>query len=472
MNEKLEKLKNELSGKNVTVIGIGVSNTPVIDFLLSCGAFVTARDKKNEDELGDVAKSLKDKGVKLVLGEKYLENIEAELILKTPGIRFDEPNIQKAVKNGAVLSSEMELFFETCPSKIFAVTGSDGKTTTTTLISEMLKAEAALRRSEAKVFLGGNIGKPLLPEIESIGCGDFCVLELSSFQLHTMKKSPDVAIITNISPNHLNWHTDMDEYIEAKRNIGKYQNENGRIVLNADNDITASMINSQKGKVSVFSTSKEPKFECAERCAFLRGDDLIVKDGDGEHFILSEKDIKLPGIHNVQNYMAAILALWGYVSQSAILKVAKEFGGVEHRLEFVREKGEVKYYNSSIDTSPTRTAAALNSFDRRVIVICGGYDKHIPFEPLADVLISKAKSVILTGATAQKIEDTVLAHPDFDLKKLPIYREKEFKDAVTTASKIAQKGDIVILSPACASFDAFENFAARGRFFKTLVNEL
>ena len=473
MKITLEQLKERFCKKTVSVIGIGVSNTPLIDFLLDMGAFVVARDKKDEQALGDLATALRAKNVKLVLGERYLDDIHEDFILKTPGIRFDTPQIAEAVKRGAVLSSEMELFFEVCPCKIVAVTGSDGKTTTTTLISEILKEEFRRTGSKSKVFLGGNIGKPLLADTPQMSSQDVAVLELSSFQLQTMRQSPDIAVVTNITPNHLNFHVDMQEYIDAKTNIFAYQKSSDRIVLNADNSVTAGFIGHTPGKSCCFSTALTleslPK---TELCAYLDKDVLTVSDENGSHAIMSRDEIRLPGIHNVQNYMAAILALWGEVSVDSVRTVAREFGGVEHRLELVREKDGVRYFNSSIDTSPTRTAAALRSFSERPIVICGGYDKHIPFEPLAEVLIERARAVVLTGATAQKIGDAIMNNPNFDFKKLPLYFEKEFHEAVKTASKIAHKGDVVILSPACASFDAFENFAARGRFFKSLVMEL
>ena len=444
------------SFENVTcaVLGIGISNTPLIKYLLANGAKVTARDKKKFEDLPAEIRALSD--VKFVCGDDYLENITEEVIFRAPGIRFDKPQIAAAVANGSVLTSEMQLFFELCPAKIIGITGSDGKTTTTTLTYKALAAQYG----EDKVFLGGNIGAPLLPKLPEMDENSFAVVELSSFQLHTMTRSPSVSVITNLSPNHLDYHTDMAEYIDAKKNIYRHQSPGSRLIVNASNEITAACVGDENEGC-----------ECRTFCGdfVYEKDGVIYKNGAA---VLSTDDILLPGHHNVENYMAVIAALDGIVEDDVIRQLAKTFGGVEHRCELVREKDGVRYYNSSIDSSPTRTTAALSSFKEKVIIICGGYDKQIPFEPLAIPLCEHAKKVVLTGATAEKIKSALLSEAAGRSDIPEIVMEPCFDDAVRTASALATSGDTVILSPACASFDAFKNFEERGKRFKNIVNNL
>lgn len=451
--DKITSYKNSIKGKTVSVCGIGISNLPLIDFLLSAGAEITARDMKERASFGPIADELEKKGVKLICGESYLDNIDDEIIFRSPGMRYDKPGFTEAVKRGAVLTSEMQVFFDLCPCTKIGITGSDGKTTTTTLISEILKA------SGKTVWLGGNIGKPLLPDVDKMKPSDFAVIELSSFQLHTMTSSPEIAVVTNISPNHLDYHTDYSEYIDAKKNI--YRNSEGtRLVTNAENCITIGMADEATGEVTLFSSKKES--DICERDGVI-----YVKDTP----IIETKDIILPGRHNVENYMAAIGATYEFTSAEAVKQVATTFKGVEHRLEFVTEKNGVKYYNGSIDSTPTRTIAALSAFtESNLVVICGGYDKNLDYAPLAPALAGKAKYVILTGGCAQKIKtaltnDSIFTNSDTKIKECP-----DFEEAVLLASKCAETGDIVLLSPAAASFDRFKNFEVRGRFFKDIVN--
>ena len=451
----------KLNGKKIAVCGIGISNTPLIKNFLEKGARVIACDRRTREQIGPVADELENEGAELKLGEDYLTDLEVDIIFRTPGMSFNLPELENARKRGIAVTSEMEVFFDLCPATIFAVTGSDGKTTTTTLIAKMLEAEGK------KVFVGGNIGKPLLPEIENITPDDFVVAELSSFQLISMRKSPDVAVVTNVAPNHLDIHKDMDEYVEAKKNILLHQNAFSRTVLNRDNEITESFRPFVRGQSLGFSMTRT-----LHNGAWLDKKGILHMAYRGIDVpVLDKKDIAIIGEHNVANYLAAITAVWGYVGVDAIKKVAKEFGGVPHRIELVREKDGVKYYNDSIASSPTRTIAGLKAFDKKVFLIAGGYDKHIPFEPLMPYLVEKVKVLYLCGATAQKIEDCLKAYEGYN--GLPeIVRTKDIKEATVLASKRAKKGDIVTLSPACASFDAFPNFAARGNYFKEVVNSL
>lgn len=446
----------DVANKAVAVIGLGISNTPLIAWLLERGAKITARDKKPFEKLPEAVRAYADKGVRFVCGEGYLDGLDEEILFKAPGIRYDLSPLNEAVKRGALLTSEMELFFELCPARILGVTGSDGKTTTTTLLYTCLAEEYG----KEKVFVGGNIGKPLLPELDKMDKNCFAVVELSSFQLHTMTHSPDISIITNLSPNHLDYHTDMAEYVAAKTNIYRYAKPGSRVILNGENAITAKLGHDAPDGVAV---------------EYFLGDDAYVENGTihlrGRE-VLKVGDIRIPGKHNVENYCGVILALDGLVSDDTVRKVARTFGGVPHRIELVCEKNGVRYYNSSIDSSPTRTTAALNSFDEKVIVILGGYDKQIPFEPLAEPLCRKAKTVVLTGKTAEKIKKALVSSPLYREGAPRILEEADFRLAVTAAHNEAKEGDIVLLSPACASFDAFPNFEVRGDTFKKIVSEL
>lgn len=451
-----------IKNKRIAMCGIGVSNTPLIIKFLELGAKVYACDRRKRHQLGNIADELESAGAKLILGEGYLDNLDVDIIFRTPGMNFGLPELAEARKRGIAVTSEMEVFFDLCLAPIFAVTGSDGKTTTTTLIAQMLKTEGKT------VHVGGNIGRPLLPEIEKISPDDVVVVELSSFQLISMRKSPDVAVVTNISPNHLDIHKDMDEYVSAKLNILIHQNAFSRTVLNDDCQTTRSFSKYIRGQDMRFSMHHQ-----LYNGAWLGQDGNIYVSFCGNTTkIMNRNDIAILGDHNVANYLAAISAVYGYVSPENMKKVAREFKGVEHRIEFVRELDGVKYYNDSIATSPTRTVAGLNAFDKDVILLAGGYDKHISFDPLVPSILNKVKILILTGPTADSIETAVKSHTGYNPEKIKIYKSENLEQSIKIARQNAASGDIVLLSPACASFDAYPNFAARGNHFKQLVNNL
>ncbi len=452
---------SQLKGKKIAMCGIGVSNTPLILNFLKQGARVIACDRRERELIGTIADELEAAGAELKLGEDYLSNLEVDIIFRTPGMNFHLPELERARKRGIAVTSEMEVFFDLCPATIFAVTGSDGKTTTTTLIAKMLEAEGK------RVFVGGNIGTPLLPEIENITADDFVVAELSSFQLISMRKSPDVAVVTNVAPNHLDVHKDMDEYVEAKKNILLHQNAFSRTILNRDNDITEEFRKDVRGQSLGFSMTRR-----LNNGAWLDDNGILHMAYRGIDVpVVDRKEIRILGDHNVENYLTAIAAVWGYVGVDNICKVAREFGGVEHRIEFVREVNGVKYYNDSIASSPTRTIAGLKAFDQKVILIAGGYDKHIPFEPMMPYVAEKVKKLYLCGDTADKIEKGLREYEGYNGTP-EIVRVNNIAEAVADAHKTAQSGDIVTLSPACASFDKYPNFVCRGNHFKQLVNEL
>ncbi len=452
---------DNLEGKKIAMCGIGVSNTPLILDFLNKGARVYACDKRSREQIGEMADRIENAGAELRLGDGYLDNLEVDIIFRTPGMSFHLPELSAARKKGIAVTSEMEVFFDLCPATIFAVTGSDGKTTTTTLIAKMLECEGKT------VHVGGNIGTPLLPIIDKIKPEDFVVVELSSFQLISMRKSPDVAVVTNVAPNHLDVHKDMDEYVEAKRNIILHQNAFSRTVLNYDNEITNGFRPDARGQSLGFSMERRVK-----NGSWLDSDGMLHMSYRGIDVpILDRKEIAILGDHNVENYLAAISAVWGYVSADCIRNVARTFMGVEHRIELVREIDGVKYYNDSIASSPTRTIAGLKVFDSNVILLAGGYDKHIPFEPMAPYINQKVKLLLLTGPTADAIEAAVKADSSYT-GSCEIIKLSNLAEAVKVAHERAKSGDVVTLSPACASFDAFPNFAARGNYFKELVNKL
>lgn len=457
MNNAVKEYFENMKGKRIAFCGLGRSNLPLINMYKSFGAEVIACDKRSFEALGDTAVSLKENGIELSLGESYLENLNAEVLFRTPGMNYNMPDLVALREQGVIVTSEMETFFEICPCKIIAVTGSDGKTTTTTIISEFLKAEGKT------VHLGGNIGKPLLPEIFDIKEDDFAVVELSSFQLISMKKSPSISVVTNITPNHLDVHKDMEEYIEAKRNIVNYQSEECVTVLNYNNEITRSFADNLNTEVRFFNE------KVSNKSSVYRKDNCIYFD---DTKVLDVKDIAIPGEHNVENYMAAIGAVYGIVSIETINNVSKTFGGVAHRAELVRTLNGVRYYNDSIASSPTRTIKGMLSlFEQKIILICGGYDKNIPYAPLGPVVNEKVKTLILVGATAPKIESAVKDAENFT-DDLTIINVSSLEEAVNKAFEVAKDGDIVSLSPASASFDMFRDFEHRGNYFKELVNAL
>ena len=456
---KFEEYFDSLKGKSVAVIGIGVSNRPLIELLLSRGIAVTACDRKDRSALGELADRLEAQGCNLQLGEGYLEDLDQDMIFRTPGMRPDLPQLQKAVRGGSRLTSEMEAFFSVCPCPIIAVTGSDGKTTTSSIIAEML------REAGRTVYLGGNIGHPLLAEAGEMRESDLVVLELSSFQLLTMTKSPHIAVMTNLAPNHLDVHKDFAEYIAAKENIFTHQNPQDIAVFNQDNDITREQAARAKGGVRLFSRKGE-----VEEGVFLREDAIFFRKNGVEREILKTSDICLPGVHNVENYMAAIAAVEDLVPDEVIRTVARTFNGVEHRIELVRTLHGVRYYNDSIATSPDRTIAGLRSFAQKVILIAGGKNKGIPYDSVGPVINDHVKLLLLCGATAGVIRDAVEHAENYE--GLEILDVNDYQEALAIAQNCAEEGDVVLLSPASTAFDRFANFMERGKVFKELVNSL
>ena len=464
MQQEQQRLADLVRGKRVAFIGAGVSHKTLIREFVELGAEVTLCDRKNSvEEFGDYAETIRSLGIRLSLGEHYMDGFAGQdIILRTPGFEFYQKPLQDAIAAGTMVTSEVELFFDFCPCEIVAVTGSDGKTTTTTLISEFFKAAGR------RVHLGGNIGAALLPMLPDVRPDDVAVVELSSFQLISMRKSPKVAVVTNVTPNHLDHHKDMQEYIDAKRNILLYQDSGCRAVLGYENEVSRSMQSDCKGEQVWFTRLRE-----TDNGAFLRSDGMLCMAEKGTVTpFLAQKDVKLRGLHNIENLLAAAAAVWGRVPVEAIQKVGSTFTGVEHRIEPVRVLDGVTYYNDSIASSPTRTIAGLRSFDQKIILIAGGYDKKIPYEPLAPEILAHVKVLVLMGATGPRIEKAVRELPAFAESGLEILHAESMEQAVALARAAAKPGDVVSLSPASASFDLYPNFEVRGRHYKQIVNSL
>jgi len=453
--DRIKAYFESIINKKVAFCGLGITNIPLIRQFANKGISVIACDKTPFENLDDEAKALAKLGVEFRTGGDYLENLDADIIFRTPGMYYNSKELMQYREKGVLVTSEMEVFFSLCPAKTIAVTGSDGKTTTATLIFEMLLKQGY------NVFLGGNIGTPLLPTIEKMTENDFAVVELSSFQLISMKPCPDIAVITNISPNHLDVHSSMEEYVDAKKNIFMFQKPNSKTVLNADDPIVSEIKNETKGVAIFFSRIKEQ--ENGSFCD-VNGDIFLC----GEK-IINKSEIILIGDHNVSNYITAIAAVQGLVEPGVMRDVARTFKGIEHRIEFVREVNGVKYYNHSIATSPQRTIAGLKAFSQKIILIAGGSDKNLSYDPLAPYIIDKVKILILTGATADKIENAVKNHTEYKENKPGIIKASDMQMAVLKAHEKAEAGDIVSLSPASASFDSYKNFEYRGRHFKDIV---
>lgn len=469
-------LCEKFSDKNIILLGFGVSNIPVArEFVRAgLGKSVIVRDMKSFDDLGDTARELADAGVRFECGIEPTKDFSCDtsraVIFRSPGIRPDAGDLTPAIESGAILTSEVEFFCEHTPARIIAVTGSDGKTTTSTLTSLILKEGY----KGGKVYLGGNIGTPLFPLLDEIGENDVCVLELSSFQLMTMDSRATNAAITNITPNHLNWHIDMNEYAEAKYKVcGK---KTSRLVLNATDNYCRELAGKTETPKILFSAYRDSYAALDARGAkgiFLRDGEIILSDGVNEEVLLLASDIKIPGVHNIENYMTATALTYGIAEKDAVARVAKTFGGVAHRLELVREKNGVKYYNSSIDSSPTRTIAALSTFSNKPTLIVGGRGKKTPYDGLARELYLRAGAVIVTGETADEVSEALASvssdYPDSELK---IFREEDFEACVKLAESLTPSGSAVLLSPAATSFDKFKNFAERGEVFKNIVKNL
>lgn len=463
MDTRVAKFLNSMKDKKIAFCGIGRSNLPLVSLFARYGAKITVCDAKEKSAFSnEILEEIEQNGAKIKCGKDYLENLDVDIIFRAPGMYFLQPVLQDFIKKGVVVTSEIEVFFDICPCKIYALTGTDGKTTTTTICTEVLQ------KTGKKIYKGGNIGTPLLPLIEEMTADDICVVELSSFQLISMRKSPDVAAITNIYPDHLNVHKDMQEYIGAKVNILAHQNAFSRAVLNFDNEETRKLEKYVRGNLYHFS-----HLTAVERGAYLDDEGWLCFAEDGkEEKILHKDEIKIPGMHNVENYLTAIAILHGDVKNEYIREVANTFAGVEHRIEFVRELDGVRYYNDSIATSPASVTAGLTAFNKKVIIIAGGSDKQLDYSTLSGAINKYVKVLVLLGETADKIEKAVREDETYDETQIKIIKTDVLENAVALARENAKEGDVISLSPASASFDKYKDFEERGRHFKKIVGDL
>lgn len=462
-NTNLEEFERYARGKKVAIIGIGVSNLPLLEYFYDLNARVTIFDSKESNQISvEAMQKIEKYGFEFIGGKDSLSRLKGfDIIFRSPSCMPDRPELVEAVENGAVLTSEIEMVLKLAPCKVIGVTGTEGKTTTTTLINEIVK------KSGRKTYLGGNMGKPIFTKIRNIKPENIIILELSSFQLSDMDISPDISVVTNIYPDHLNVHKSYEEYREAKKNIFEYQSENGIVVLNYDNEFTREFAKEANGKV-IFFSSKE---KLDDGFIYDKADGTIkyCEDGVRRH-IIKKEDIKLRGIHNYENICAAIAATSSIVDVDTQIKAIEEFTGVEHRLEFVRELNNVKWYNDSIGTSPASTIAGLNSFDEDIILLAGGSDKGLDYEEVGKTIARKVRALILTGPTSEKIENAT--KQALNGKSIEIYYTSNMQESVNLAKDIAKAGDVVLLSPASASFDLYKNFEDRGHQFKDCVNSL
>lgn len=455
------------SDQRVTIIGMAREGTALARFFAQAGARVTVSDLRGVADLADEIGQLAGLPIQAVLRGHPDDILEADVMYVSPGVPREVPIVRKAQERGVTLSSETELIFALCPAPIIGITGSSGKTTTTTLIGEMMKMD---RRR--KIWVGGNIGIPLIESVTEMKSRDWVVLELSSFQLEHLTRSPHVAVVTNLRPNHLDRHPSYDAYKAAKANILRYQSADDVAVLNWDDLEVRAMATQCAARIRWFSI-EEP----LENGVFLDGDWIVVHHDESPERVLRLGDLALRGRHNVANVLAAlsVVTATGLKVETAA-RVAKQFSGAPYRLELVREIDGVRWINDSIATSPDRTLAALNAFgDEPIILLAGGRDKHLPMEEMAEAIAHRVRHLITFGEAATLIEQAVKqaqSRLNGNGRTVPVSHCDTMEAAVAVAKQLAQRGDTVLLSPSGASFDAFKDFAARGDRFNELVAAL
>jgi len=454
-------------GKKITVMGLGLFGGGVgaVKYLVSQGADVTVTDLKSAEELSASLKLLDELPFRLRLGKHYEEDfVNVDMLVVSPAVPNDSRFLQLAFENRVHIDSELSIFFSLCPAPVIGITGSNGKSTTTSLLGEMLK-EAGI-----KTWVGGNIGISLLENLEEIEPDDVVVLEISSFQLEYLARiemSPHISIITNIAPNHLDRHKTMENYIGAKKAIIHYQQEGDYAIMNYDDPTLKKWEGESKGRHLWYSTTKE-----LEHGAFLRNNEIIINHNSKKTVIPCSTQINIKGIHNWQNIMAAsYAATLMHADVESIKSAITGFIGLEHRLEYVHTINGVQYYNDSKATTPEAAIAGIKAFDSPTILIAGGYDKQVSFHQFAQECVRNTKCVILIGETAKTIQKLIQ-----DIKgektKPEVYMAASLDESVKNAYEVAKSGDIVLLSPACASFGMFTNYEERGKRFKALISQL
>ncbi|HHW93211.1 MAG TPA: UDP-N-acetylmuramoyl-L-alanine--D-glutamate ligase [Clostridiaceae bacterium] len=475
MKATLSQFEQFLHGKRVAVIGAGISNRPLIRWLYPKNDDITVFDmmRSDDERLLNIQGDFKRDGIDLhwSTGDRYLDELQGfDLIFRTPRMRTDLPELIRERNHGAVVTSEIALLMELCPAPLYGVTGSDGKTTTTTLISLILQ------KAGHRVFTGGNIGVPLLDQIEKIHSADRVVLELSSFQLMDALPVVNHAVITNIIPNHLDFHLDFTEYVDAKKNIFRAQGITDTLTLNATDKVSSRFIGEACGRTRYFNTKDAGNDVTAWREAgmlYLKRSPTSLPEA-----IIEEKDVLLPGTFNLENLMAAAVATADDVSLDDVRTVARTFRGVDHRMELIREFNGIRWYNSSVDSSPSRTMKTLAAFrerNERPVLIAGGQDKESDYTGLGRAIASTTSNIILTGQNADLIEDIIRRETDdanFNFDALTLLRVDNYEQAVDKALTLAVPGGSVLLSPAGTSYDKFHHFEERGNYFRQLVHKL
>ncbi len=461
MKQKLVEFNEFLENKKIAVIGAGVSNVPLIQILYESELDVTVFDKKELNDMPEVARFLiENNHIKTSLGEHYLDALQGfDVIFRSPSFLPTNPYLQKEMERGALITTEVEQVIKLAPCKVIGVTGSKGKTTTTTII------HAILQGLGYSTYLGGNIGTPLYSKLNEMKEDDLVVLELSSFQLMDMKVSPHIAVVTNISPDHLDIHGSYEEYIEAKKYIFLNQGEDDVLVINYDDEIVKEFYKEAKGEVRYFGMGD------------IRDSYVLKKDNNiyfNNELIIDTKNLLLKGSHNYLNICTALNTIRDYihVDNLKLQEIVESIHPVHHRLEFVRELNGVRWYNDSASTTPDKALAGIGAFDEKIVLIAGGYDKNISYEPLARAIVKKVSKLILFGSTKDKIYHEVMKLPKGLSSRVQIYVMDTLEEVVEVANKVSESGEVVLFSPASASFDMFQNAYQRGDLFKELVNKL
>ncbi len=454
-----------LNGAHIVILGLARQGIALARFLVGQGAQVTASDAKPAEALGDALSALQGCSLRYALGGHPLSLLDGcDALCLSGGVPLDLPIVAEAQRRGIPISNDAQVFLERCPARVIGITGSAGKTTTTALTGEMLKA------SGLTTWVGGNIGNPLIADLDKIQAGHVVVMELSSFQLEVMTSSPQVAAVLNITPNHLDRHPTMAAYIAAKKRILDFQAPGDVAVLGYDDAEARRLIKSARGRLNLFS-AQDVAQRASGGSAFVR-DGQIILATDVETPVCAVRELKLRGAHNVLNVLAAcLLASAGGAGQEAMRRVATSFAGVAHRLQLVGAHNGARYYDDSIATAPERLIAALKSFDEPIVLLCGGRDKHLPWDEAAEAIARRVAHLVLFGEMADLVQDAVRKY-QLPNSGCQIHRAGSLESAVGVAAQVAQPGDVVLLSPGGTSFDAFKDFAERGDKFAGWVEQL
>jgi len=453
----LKKYKN----KKILIVGFEVEGKATFDFLKQNGIVADIADRLSEDDFHKRNTELKGSDINIILGDKYLDNIsDYDIVFRTPGLSPLNEKLVEARGKGTDIKSQIKLFMELCPCQIIGVTGTKGKGTTSSLIYEILKG------SRRDVYLGGNIGVPAISFIDQLSQDSIVVLELSSFQLMDLEKSPNVGVVLGITSEHLDYHKDRNEYVEAKQSIVQYQGVDDFAVVNIDYETSRSFKDITKAQTFEISTAHEVEMGCYVN----KNDDIILSSGGKEEKIASFDELQLRGKHNLENVCAAVSAAYlTGADLDAIRKGVKSFKGLEHRLEFVAEVKGVKYYNDSFATTPETTIAAVKAFHESIILIAGGSEKGSDYTEMGKAIAGKVKTVFLIGNTAGEIKEKILVvNPNADIQE----GFTDMDELMQRVKGAAKEGDVVILSPGCASFGLFENYKQRGELFKKAVRNI